>query len=66
MPEPMIQSSPVPAPRWDELRIECVTFDPAGLPKRRRLVSFLAMLEPLAKRPEITRRRVLARDQTPL
>jgi hypothetical protein len=64
MPEPMIQPGPNPAARWDELRIECVTFDPAGLPKRRRLVSFLAMLEPLAKRNAITRRRVLAPDVT--
>lgn len=64
MPEPMIQPAlPMPA-AWEELRIECVTFDPAGLPKRRRLVSFLAMLQPLAARPELTRRRALAQDQT--
>jgi hypothetical protein len=64
MPEPRPEPGPVPAPRWDDLRIECVTFDPAGLPKRRRLVSFLAMLQPLATRPEITRRRALAQDAT--
>lgn len=64
MPEPMIQPMSEAQTRWEELRIECVTFDPAGLPKRRRLVSFLAMLQPLAARPELTRRRVLAQDQT--
>ena len=62
MPEPMIQPALQTQPRLEELRIECVTFDSAGLPKRRRLVSFLAMLQPLAARPEQTRRRVLAQD----
>lgn len=64
MPEPVIQHALQTPSDWEELRIECVTFDPAGLPKRRRLVSFLAMLQPLAARPELTRRRVLAQDQT--
>jgi hypothetical protein len=63
MIEPFIQATTDSAPNWDDLRIECVTFDPAGLPKRRRLVSFLAMLQPLSARPELTRRRVLAQSQ---
>ncbi len=62
MTDPMIQASTDSTPNWEELRIECVTFDPAGLPKRRRLVSFLAMLQPLAPRPELTRRRVLSQS----
>ena len=62
MQEPMIAPTPESQTRWEELRIECVTFDPAGLPKRRRLVSCLAMRQPLAPRPELTRRRVLAKD----
>lgn len=66
MTEPMMPPAPQTAPRWDELRIECVTFDPAGLPKRRRLVSFLAMLQPLAARQELTRRRTLGRDHNPI
>lgn len=32
--------------RLSDLRVECVTFDAAGLPKRRRLVTLLSMLEP--------------------
>lgn len=63
MTDPMIQPSTDSTPSWDELRIECVTFDPAGMPKRRRLVSFLAMLQPLAARPELTRRRVLSQSR---
>jgi hypothetical protein len=63
MIEPFIQATTDSTPSWDDLRIECVTFDPAGLPKRRRLVSFLAMLQPLSARPELTRRRVLAQSQ---
>ncbi|OYU19791.1 MAG: hypothetical protein CFE34_03600 [Rhodobacteraceae bacterium PARR1] len=59
MNNPLIPPALQPVPRLEELRIECVTFDPAGLPKRRRLVSFLAMLQPLAARQELTRRRVL-------
>lgn len=64
MNNPLIPPALQPAPRLEELRIECVTFDPAGLPKRRRLVSFLAMLQPLAARPELTRRRALGRDHS--
>lgn len=66
MTEPFLQATTDSTANWDDLRIECVTFDPAGLPKRRRLVSFLAMLQPLSARPELTRRRVLARSQPTL
>lgn len=64
MPEPMPHTGPQMPARLDDLRIECVTFDPAGLPKRRRLVSFLAMLQPLSARSELTRRRMLADSHT--
>jgi hypothetical protein len=43
--------------RLSDLRVECVTFDAAGLPKRRRLVTLLSMLEPPRRRA--TRRKTL-------
>lgn len=64
MSEPLIQPALQTPPAWEDLRIECVTFDPAGLPKRRRLVSFMAMLQPFSTRSEVTRRRALGQEQT--
>lgn len=50
-PETMFQSgqvchAPVESGALTDLRIECVTFDRQGLPRRRRLVSVLSMLRP--------------------
>lgn len=50
-PETMFQSDPACHPPVEggglsDLRIECVSFDRQGLPRRRRLVSVLSMLRP--------------------
>lgn len=37
---------------WEGLSIECVTFDAAGRPKRRRLRSLSSMLQPLPSRAD--------------
>jgi hypothetical protein len=44
-PDPACQN-PVEGSALSDLRIECVSFDRQGLPRRRRLVSVMAMLSP--------------------
>ena len=48
--------------RLSDLRVECVTFDAAGLPKRRRLVTLLSMLEP--PRSRVDRRKTVGGNRS--
>jgi hypothetical protein len=50
---------PVAGAELADLRIECVSFDTQGAPKRRRVVSLLSMLRPPRQASQAERRAAL-------
>lgn len=50
---------PVAGAELADLRIECVSFDAHGAPKRRRIVSLLSMLRPPRQASQAERRAAL-------
>ena len=50
---------PVAGAELADLRIECISFDAQGAPKRRRIVSLLSMLRPPRQASQAERRAAL-------